>query len=75
MLRSTKTESLLSEAAEKIEIQGLKEIHEAGDKVTRFIWTFVLVGAVLLTGYYSYKVVGEYVDNNKATKVSGAWGG
>jgi hypothetical protein len=57
------------EFSERVSIEGLTEIHIAPTRVVRCIWILVVVGGVFLTGYYSYRVVTEYNDNNTATKV------
>jgi hypothetical protein len=62
---------VLSELANKVAINGLKEIHTAENKAIKYLWIFILVGGTLLTGFYCYRVISEYMENGTATKVIG----
>jgi phage shock protein PspC (stress-responsive transcriptional regulator) len=67
-LLSSKSD-LLQEVADKINIDGLREIHAADSRLVRVAWVIVVVGSILMGSFYSYKVAAEYMNNNMATKV------
>jgi hypothetical protein len=70
MANETSSEKLLLfELSEKVEIIGLRNLAIARGRVEKFLWFGVLAFGILVTGYYSHKVVSEYMDNRLVTKV------
>jgi hypothetical protein len=64
------TGNLFHELSKSVNIDGLEELSSAGSRWERGFWSLILLSNVLLAGFYSYRVIGEFVDNNTATKVS-----
>jgi hypothetical protein len=70
MASTERRESLLRDIAEKINVDGLKEISDARSRPTRIIWVVVVILSAGLSVFYAYRVMAEYIDNNTATKVA-----